>query len=225
MGKRKELSLDEKVSLVEECLTGRLRMREAARRAGVGHSTMESWISRYRSEGISALEENGNQSKRRYDEDFKRKVVKAYMSGQGSSMAIAEKYRLRSGNLVLDWVKAYHERNSKKETGGSVMRKEHTVEERLQAVLSCLDGGQQLGDVAQAYQVEKATLRSWVKKYREFGSAGLEDRRGHRLADQTPRSRDEALRIENAQLKQENELLKMELYLRKKVKELERGDH
>ena len=37
MGKRKELSLDEKVSLVEECLTGRLRMREAARRAGVGH--------------------------------------------------------------------------------------------------------------------------------------------------------------------------------------------
>ena len=30
MGKRKELGLDEKVSLVEECLTGRLRMREAA---------------------------------------------------------------------------------------------------------------------------------------------------------------------------------------------------
>ena len=105
------------------------------------------------------------------------------------------------------------------------MRKEHTVEERLQAMLSCLDGGQPLGDVAQAYQVEKATLRSWVKKYREFGSAGLEDRRGHRLADQTPRSRDEALRIENARLKKENELLKMELYLRKKVKELERGDH
>ena len=44
------------------------------------------------------------------------------------------------------------------------MRKEHTVEERLQAMLSCLDGGQPLGDVAQAYQVEKATLRSWVKK-------------------------------------------------------------
>lgn len=103
MGKRKELRLDEKVSLVEECLTGWLRMREAARRAGVEHSTMESWISRYRSEGISALEENGNQSKRRYDEDFKRKVVEAYMSGQGSSMAIAEKYQLRSGNLVLDW--------------------------------------------------------------------------------------------------------------------------
>ena len=60
-GRRKDVSLEEKVSLVEEYLAGRLRLREAARRAGVGHTTMEIWISRYRSEGISALEENGNQ--------------------------------------------------------------------------------------------------------------------------------------------------------------------
>ena len=60
MGKRKELGIAEKVSLVEEYLSGRLRMREAARRAGVGHSTMESWVSRYRAEGLSSLAENGN---------------------------------------------------------------------------------------------------------------------------------------------------------------------
>ena len=119
MGKRKEVAFEEKVSLVEEYLAGRLRMREAARRAGVGHTTMESWISRYRSEGISALEENGNRSKRKYSEDFKRQVAEEYLSGQGSSMAIAEKYHLRSGNLVLDWVKAYHERNSKRPRGGA----------------------------------------------------------------------------------------------------------
>lgn len=224
MGKRKELGIEEKVLLVEEYLAGRLRMREAARRAGVGHSTMESWISRYRSEGISALAENGNQSKRRYSEAFKRRVAEEYRSGQGSSMAIAEKYQLRSGNLVLDWAKVYHEGNSRKETGGSVMRKDHTTEERLAAVLACVDGKREISEVAQAYQVEKATLRSWVKKYEELGPAGLEDRRGKRLADQTPRSREEALRIENARLKKENELLKMELYLRKKVEELERGD-
>ena len=217
MGKRKEVAFEEKVSLVEEYLAGRLRMREAARRAGVGHTTMESWISRYRSEGISALEENGNRSKRKYSEDFKRQVAEEYLSGQGSSMAIAEKYHLRSGNLVLDWVKAYHERNSKRERGGTIMRNDHTIEERLEAVLACLEGGR-------ALQVAVQTLRSWVKKYQELGPAGLEDRRGKRLADQTPRSRDEALRIENARLKKENELLKMELYLRKKVQELERGD-
>ena len=144
MGKRKEVAFEEKVSLVEEYLAGRLRMREAARRAGVGHTTMESWISRYRSEGISALEENGNRSKRKYSEDFKRQVAEEYLSGQGSSMAIAEKYHLRSGNLVLDWVKAYHERNSKRERGGTIMRNDHTIEERLEATFSnlhhCLNG-------------------------------------------------------------------------------------
>lgn len=104
------------------------------------------------------------------------------------------------------------------------MRRDHTMEERLQAVLSSLDGGRRLGDVAQAYQVEVQTLRSWVKKYQEMGAAGLEDRRGRRVTDQTPRTKEEALRVENARLKKENEQLRMELYLRKKVKELERGD-
>ena len=55
--------------------------------------------------------------------------------------------------------------------------------------------------------------------------AGLEDRRGKRLANQIPRTPEEALRIENARLERENYLLKMELDLLKKVKELERGDH
>ena len=224
MGKRIEKELQEKESLIQECLGGRMRMREAARRAGVGHSTMHNWISRYRAEGASTLSENGNAQRRAYSEEIRQKAVEEYLSGQGSSMAIAEKYHLRSGNLVLDWVKAYHERNSKRERGGTIMRNDHTIEERLEAVLACLEGGRALQEVAQAHQVAVQTLRSWVKKYQELGPAGLEDRRGKRLADQTPRSRDEALRIENARLKKENELLKMELYLRKKVQELERGD-
>ncbi|WP_031475956.1 helix-turn-helix domain-containing protein [Agathobaculum desmolans] len=126
MEKWKELGLEEKVSLVEEYLAGRLRMREAARRAGVGHSTMENWISRYRSVGVSGLQENGNLAKRRYSGEVKRKAVEEYLSDHCSSMAIAEKYQLSSGNLVLDWVKAYHERDSTKGTGDSVMRRNHT---------------------------------------------------------------------------------------------------
>ena len=36
MGRRKAVSLEEKLALVEEYLAGRLRLREAARRAGSG---------------------------------------------------------------------------------------------------------------------------------------------------------------------------------------------
>ena len=41
MGKQIEMDLQEKEYLIQECLVGRMRMREAARRAGVGHSTMQ----------------------------------------------------------------------------------------------------------------------------------------------------------------------------------------
>ena len=127
MGKRIEMDLAEKEYLIQECLAGRMRMREAARRAGVGHSTMHNWISRYRAEGASALSENGNAQKRTYSEELRQKVVEEYLSGQGSSMAIAEKYKLRSGNLVLDWAKEYHRhREHPKETGGvSMARRNH----------------------------------------------------------------------------------------------------
>ena len=92
MGKRKELGLAEKVSLVKEYLAGRLRMRGAAWQAGMGHS-MENWISRYRSKGVSGLQENWNRAKRRYSEEVKRKVVEEYLSSYGSNMAISEKYQ------------------------------------------------------------------------------------------------------------------------------------
>ena len=226
MGKRIEMETAEKEHLIQECLAGRMRMREAARRAGVGHSTMHTWISRYRAEGVSALSENGNAQRRTYSEEIRRKAVEEYLSGWGSSMAIAEKYKLRSGNLVLDWAKEYHRhRNSVEEAGGgSMARRKYTLEERVQAVREHLEEGKSFSELSETYGVTVQVVRNWVKRYQEMGVAGLEDRRGKRLASQTPRTPEEALRIEKARLERENYLLKMELDLLKKVKELERGD-
>lgn len=224
MGKRIEMDLEEKVFLVEEYIAGRMKGREAARRAGVGSSTMQSWISRYRAEGIEGLRQDGNRDKRRYDRQTRRKVVEEYLSGKGSSLTIAEKYKLRSGNLVLDWVKEYHRHNGKL-TGGDVMaKKRYTLEERVQVVKEHLENGKSFSEIADSYDLSTQLIRTWVKKYREMGLAGLEDRRGHRIAEQTPRTPEEELRIRNAGLERENYLLKMELDLLKKVKELERGD-
>lgn len=139
MGKRIEMDLEEKVFLVKEYIKGRIKGREAAPRAGIGSSTMQSWISRYRAEGIEGLRQDGNKDKRRYDKQTRRKVAEEYLSGKGSSLTIAEKYKLRSGNLVLDWVKEYHRHNGK-ETGGDVMAKNrYTLEERVQVVKEHLE--------------------------------------------------------------------------------------
>ena len=142
-------------------------------------------------------------------------------------MAIAEKYKLRSGNLVLDWAKEYHRhRNSVEETGVvSMTKRKHTLEERVQAVREHLEDEKSYSELSARYGTTAQVVRNWVKRYQEMGVAGLEDRRGKRLANQIPRTPEEALRIENARLERENYLLKMELDLLKKVKELERGDH
>lgn len=84
MGKRLEMEATEKEYLIQECLAGRMRMREAARRAGVGHSTMHTWVSRYRVEGASTLCGNGNTQRRTYSEKIRQKAVEEYLSGQGA---------------------------------------------------------------------------------------------------------------------------------------------
>lgn len=103
-------------------------------------------------------------------------------------------------------------------------RRKHTLEERVQAVREHLEAEKSFSELSETYGVTAQVVRNWVKRYQEMGVAGLEDRRGKRLASQTPRTTEEALRIENARLERENYLLKMELDLLKKVKELERGD-
>ena len=74
------------------------------------------------------------------------------------------------------------------------------------------------------YKVSYQQVYTWVKKYRELGEAGLEDRRGQRTAQQEPRTEEEELRIRIAQLEHELYITKMERDLLTKLDEIERRD-
>ncbi len=102
--------------------------------------------------------------------------------------------------------------------------KKTTQEERIQIAKECIENGNNYGEIAIKYQVSYQNVYSWVKKYRELGEAGLEDRRGQRTAQQEPRTEEERLRIENAQLKHELYLARMERDLLKKFEEIERRE-
>ena len=99
-----------------------------------------------------------------------------------------------------------------------------TQEERVQIAKECIENGNKYGEIAIKYQVSYQNVYTWVKKYRELGEAGLEDRRGQRTAQQEPRTEEERLRIENAQLKHELYLARMERDLLKKLEEIERRE-
>ena len=172
------------------------------------------------------MAEDGKQSKRSYSPEVRQKAAEECLSCQGSSMAIAERYMLWSGNLVLEWVKAYHRHKGQPNETGDMDMANQTYNPGGEAACggAHLERGQSIPDVAKAYGLPAQPMCSWVKKYQALGFAGLEDRRGKRLSKQMPRDKEEALRIENAWLQEKNELLRLKLYLRKKLEELGRED-
>ena len=67
MSKRKEIDPEFRIWLIEECLAGRMRGREAARRAGVSSTAMRKWISLYKMDGPAAFASSN--AKRTYSEE------------------------------------------------------------------------------------------------------------------------------------------------------------
>ena len=99
-----------------------------------------------------------------------------------------------------------------------------TEEERIQIAKDCIANGNNYGETALKFKVSYQQVYQWTKKFKEMGTAGLEDRRGKRLKDQTPRTREEELEIEVAKLKHELYMTQMERDLLKKLEEIERRE-
>lgn len=102
--------------------------------------------------------------------------------------------------------------------------RETTQEERIEIAKECLASGKNYGKIALKYKVSYQQARSWTLRYEEMGAAGLEDRRGKRKKDQTPRTELEAAQIEIEQLKHKLYLAEMENTLLKKLDEIIRRD-
>ena len=99
-----------------------------------------------------------------------------------------------------------------------------TKEDRLEIVKDCLASGKNYGEMAQKYQVSYQQVRTWTLRFEEMGEVGLEDRRGKRKKDQTPRTDLEAAQIEIERLKHQLYMVEMERDLLKKLDEIERRD-
>ena len=225
MSRRSNHSAEEKIRIVEACMSWKLSVNEAGRRIGVSETTIGRWISRYKAEGPSGfMPSNRN---RIYPVELKRRAVEEYLAGKGSLQNICEKHKIRSDIQLRNWIKVYNRHEDfKARSGGSHMTKSRKTsqEERQKIAKECLENGKNYREIAQRYNVSYQQVYTWVKKFSELGETGLEDRRGQRTAQQAPRTAEEELKARIAQLEHENYMLKMERDLLKKVKELERRD-
>lgn len=227
MPQKQKLSLEEKVEIIQEYLKGTISKSEAARRGGVVRDTIDQWARNYEADGINAFLSPKN---RVYSPELKMQAVKDYLSGSESQSNICKKYHIRKRTQLQKWIKVYNEHgdfNSVKHSGGGSYMKqgrETTFEERVQIVRDCISSGKNYGEMAIKYQVSYQQVRCWTLRFEQMGEAGLQDRRGRRKKDQTPRTELEQAQIEIEQLKHKLYLAEMENALLKKLDEVERRD-
>ena len=223
---REKVTPEERIGAAKACAEGRMSSREVARRLGVDEAQVREWVFRYKSHGAEAFQKQERNTI--YSGELKVPAVREYIAGNLSQREIAAKYGLRSTSQIRDWIKVYNSgRNIEhRMSGGSRMKqgRETTQEGRIAIVRDCLENGSNFGAAAIKYNVSYQQVYTWVKKFKELGEAGLEDRRGKRIVDQEPRTELEKAQIEIAQLKHELYMTKMERDLLKKLKELERRD-
>ena len=226
MGHKSKYSAEEKQKIVEDCLNGRDNPSHIKKTQGICEKTIRRWIAKYKAEGPTAFltaEKN-----RRYSGELKKKVVEEYLSGESNVLELMSKYSIRHERQIHEWIKIYNNRGDFKqivEGGSYTVKARSTVQEEREAIVKdCIDKGLSYSEAAVKYQVSYQQVRNWVLRYKEKGKAGLEDRRGRRKKDQSPRTREEELEQKIAQLEHEKYILEAENWLLKKVKELERRD-
>lgn len=227
MPQKEKLKVQEKIDLIRRCQTGELGKTEASRIAGVALKTIYHWLARYEAEGESGF--MAYSRNRVYTPEAKLNAVRDYLSGKGSQLEICKKYKIRNTHCLRGWIKVYNAHGDfssrKYSGGGSYMKQGRTTtqEERVQIAKECIASGKNYGEIAQKYQVSYQQVRTWTLRFEELGEAGLEDRRGRRKKDQTPRTELEEAQIEIEQLKHKLYLAEMENTLLKKLNEIEGG--
>ncbi|SDF78217.1 helix-turn-helix domain-containing protein [Sporomusa acidovorans] len=73
---------EEKAKFVEKYLAGAISQHEISRITGIAISSIQKWICKYKAEGSTAFLPTSKH--RKYSPGLKAKVVKEYLSGNGS---------------------------------------------------------------------------------------------------------------------------------------------
>ena len=214
------------IQIVKENIQEGKSAKRLAAEYKIHYATIEEWIIQYKRNGAAAFLPKEHNSV--YSIETKRQVVEEYLFGEGSLREVSAKYGLRGKGTLQAWIKVYNSGRGfqRTRTGGSHMKESRptTLEERIQIANDCITNGGNYGETALKYKVSYQQVYQWTKKFKEMGVAGLEDRRGKRLKDQTPRTREEELEIEIAKLKHELYMTKMERDVLKKLDEIERRE-
>ena len=95
MGLKQKMEAAKKLELIQDYLSGKISLSEAARRAGAASESVRQWACNFETEGASAFMPHKN---RAYSPDLKLRAVQDYLSGKGSQSDISKNTDCGIGN-------------------------------------------------------------------------------------------------------------------------------
>ena len=221
---KSERGIQWRIDIIQKYLSGEGSYAVLAEEHGIGQTTLCDWVHRYLEHGEACFSiKKGNKS---YSRAFKTRCVEEVLSGAETVNSIVVKYNISSRSVLNGWIMKYNanmelkDYEPKREVYMAEARRKTTLEERREIVAYCISHNNDYKGTASEFDVSYSQVYSWVKKYRENGESGLEDKRGHHKCDDELDEL-ELLRRENKRLKQQLEERDMLCELLKKVRELE----
>jgi transposase-like protein len=227
MGRKAKYSPEQKVQACIDYVSGKKSAKQIAGELMMGkggENRIRLWANRYSVHGVSCFEEKKyNQS---YSREFKEKIVKEYLNGEGSIDNLTAKYNLPSDSILCSWIKKYNSHIELKDYDPKpeiymAEKLKTTLEERIEIVKYCLEHNRDIKGTAAHYGCKYAQLYQWVTKYEKFGEEGLIDKRGKRKNEEELSELEKAKR-RIAQLERQNKELKDSYEILKKAEARER---
>jgi transposase len=155
----------------------------------------------------------------KYDYDFKLKVVKSYIKGEGGALSIAKKFNIPAVSVVQRWIKSYEafgEEGLKRKRKNST----YSIQFKIDVINYMLTTDKSAQDVAIHYGINNPSLIvGWRIKFKKEGVAGLSKMKGRPPLKNKPKKQEKKLTREQ-ELERENELLRAELEFIKKLRAL-----
>jgi len=227
MPQKSKISVEEKIKLVQDYLSGELAPSIFTRKYNMQEQRLYEWVSLYKRRGIAGL--IPATTTRKYLAETKCLAVEEYLSGTMSLNDICDKYDISRHSMLQRWILWYNSHGGFKQpnTGGATRMtkgRNTTLEERIEIVSHCISNNKDYGKTIEKHSVSYQQIYGWVKKYEVSGVDGLADRRGKRK-DGSTMNEVEKLRAQIKLKEAENLRLQMENELLKKLEALERGQN
>lgn len=225
--RRTNHSLEAKIQAVELVINHHKSLSKVSTEFGINYQTLDSWVYKYKEEGIDGLKESRTWKK--YSKALKLQAIQDYLSGEYSLRECCRKHGISDTKVLRQWIKRYTSGEAIKSTskGKSTMTKgrKTTHKERIEITQYCLAIDKNYQETADKYQVSYQQVYQWVQKYEKDGTEGLIDRRGRGLESKSNLTDAEKLALENKALTERNNYLEAEIGLLKKLEEIERRDN